>query len=188
MDSKERMNHRLQEVSGFKMGNVLYELHFKFDFFLMIPVILLAGIVWLLIRSLKKHPGTEHVHEHLKPVRLFYIAAGIFTLFFGAIVLDFQYDMYKQVTGAYRSGDYEIVEGYVDHFTPLPPGGHSMESFDINGVYFQYSDNNIITGYNTARCNGGVITGDGQYLKIGYIHYNDSYGNIIVYIEECQPG
>ena len=32
--------------------------------------------------------------------------------------------------------------------------------------------------------NGGVIKENGQHLKIGYVYLNETYGNIIVYIEQ----
>ena len=92
--------------------------------------------------------------------------------------------MYKATINAYRSGQYEVVEGYVENFDPLSKNEKGSESFEINGVQFTYSDTKVITGYHNTNKNGGVITGNGQYLKIGYIYYNDSYGNIIVYIEE----
>ena len=33
----------------------------------------------------------------------------------------------------------EIVEGYVENFEPMPYEGHAQESFDIEGVHFEYS-------------------------------------------------
>ena len=71
----------------------------------------------------------------------------------------------------------------------MPYEGRSNESFEINGVYFSYSDYEIQQGYHNAKSHGGVISGDGQYLKIGYVQpypfsRND---NVIVYIEELSP-
>ena len=98
-----------------------------------------------------------------------------------------QLSMRSAVVGAYTSGEYEIVEGYVENFIPTPSVGNGYEMFDIGGIHFEYSDTNEITGYHNARVNGGVIRGNGQYLRIGYVYY-ESYGNIIVYIEERTPG
>ena len=95
--------------------------------------------------------------------------------------------MYFKTVGAYQRGQYEVVEGYVENFDPMPYGGHTRESFEINDVYFEYSDYNVTSGYRNTKSHGGVITGDGQYLKIGYVYYNSTYGNIIVYIEELSP-
>ena len=103
------------------------------------------------------------------------------------IVFLFQGHMYFKTVGAYQRGQYEVVEGYVENFDPMPYGGHTNESFEINDVYFEYSDYNVTSGYRNTKSHGGVITGDGQYLKIGYVYYNSTYGNIIVYIEELSP-
>lgn len=99
----------------------------------------------------------------------------------------FQGHMYLKTVGAYQRGQYEIAEGYVENFDPMPYGGHANESFEINGVHFEYSDYSKRPGYGNTKSHGGVITGDGQYLKIGYVYYNSTYGNIIVYIEELTP-
>ena len=66
----------------------------------------------------------------------------------------------------------------------MPYGGHKQESFDINGVSFSYSDFSVQPGYHNAKSHGGVITGNGQHLKIGYVYYNSAEGNVIVYIEK----
>ena len=84
----------------------------------------------------------------------------------------------------YRNGEYQVVEGVVEHFDPMPAEGHKHESFDIDGVRFEYSDYREQPGYHQARSHHGVITGDGQHLRIRYIWYDDSIGNIILYIEE----
>ena len=92
--------------------------------------------------------------------------------------------MYTKTVGAYYSGEYQTVEGYVENFHPMPSDGKSKETFDINGVEFAYSDYNIHPGYNKSQYHGGVITGNGQHLKIKYVFFNETYGNIILYIEE----
>ena len=92
--------------------------------------------------------------------------------------------MYRAVIVPYANGQYEIVEGYVQNFIPMPPEGKSREMFDIGNVHFEYSDNLIVLGYNKTKPNGGVIRGNGQYLKVGYVYFNESYGNIIVYNRE----
>ena len=91
--------------------------------------------------------------------------------------------MNDAVVGAYRRGEYRTVEGYVEQFHPEPRTGHDSEHFFIDGVWFQYSNYSLQAGYHNAASLGGVITGDGQHLKIGYTEYGN-YGNVIVYIEE----
>lgn len=64
----------------------------------------------------------------------------------------------------------------------MPYSGHKQESFEVNGVRFEYSDFEVTIGYHNAKSHGGVIKEDGQYLKIGYVNYWSI--NHIVYIEE----
>ena len=78
-------------------------------------------------------------------------------------------------------GKYNTVEGYVEDFVPMPPSGHPYESFSINDICFQYSDYLITMGYRKARYFGGVIKGNGQYLRIYYIPSDNNY---IIKIEE----
>lgn len=87
--------------------------------------------------------------------------------------------IYKFVTN-----DYTIVEGYVENFTePLKESDY--ESFTVNDVEFKYQYQTLNNkGYYKTKKNGGVITGDGQHLKIGY--YSQNNQNYIVYIEQLE--
>ncbi len=105
-------------------------------------------------------------------------------ILFNGIVGIAQFRMYNKTAGAYRRGEYEIVEGCVENFDPMPYHGKKNESFEIDGVKFFYSDYNDQPGYNRSRSHGGVIKGNEQRLKIGYVYVNETYGNIIIYIEQ----
>ena len=111
------------------------------------------------------------------------IIGTVFLLFSMAIVIPDQIGMYQATVVKYQNGEYEIAEGYVENFHPMPWGGHDQESFQLDGVEFSYSDYTVQFGYHNARSHGGVITGDGQHLRIGYTNYG-WLGNVIVYIEE----
>lgn len=165
------------------MSNVLYEATFKFDFLLLIPVVMMIFILFF-PRILKATSEAKYTQSSYKVVKIFCACAFSFVLILSSIVGLSQMNMYKNVVGAYKNGDYEIVEGYVQKFIPMPYEGHSDESFEINGVKFAYSDYSIQSGYNNAKSHGGVIKGNGQHLKIGYVSYNNE--NIIVYIEQLE--
>ena len=96
------------------------------------------------------------------------------------------FNMVKNTVWAYNEGCYELVEGYVENFDPMPYEGHDFESFEIDGVKFFYSDYNVTVGYNKTKSHGGVISGNGQHLRIKYIYLDESYGNVIMYIEQLQ--
>ena len=165
------------------MNNVLYEASFKLDASLLIPIIMLVFIALFpkLWKTLEKN---NEVKIDYKTVKTFCICMGAFAAVFLIISWVSYLNMYNKTVGAYKNGQYEVVDGYVENFVPMPYEGHSNESFEINGVEFSYSDYEIQPGYNNTKSHGGVIVGNGQHLKIGYIYYNKTRGNIIVYIEQ----
>ncbi|EOS75094.1 hypothetical protein C819_02735 [Lachnospiraceae bacterium 10-1] len=159
------------------MGRILYECHFEIE-----PLSLILGIIIIVaffIVGISKYDIQKKEHhtsiKHVKIICLCFVLFGIVTI---CILID----MYRKTVIAYRNDDYQIVEGYVVNFDPMPYGGHKDETFEINGVKFGYSDYTIMIGYHNTKSHGGVIRDNGQYLKIGYIQYNNE--NIIVYIEE----
>ena len=59
---------------------------------------------------------------------------------------------------ALRNGDSKIVEGPVEQFHPMPYHGHSLESFTVSGVRFEYSDfDDSKPGFNHTESHGGPI-------------------------------
>lgn len=89
--------------------------------------------------------------------------------------------------------DLLVVEGYVEKYHPMPADGHDTEHFEINGVFFEYSDYAMTNGYHNAASLGGVVNRNGQYLKIKYMvyEYDEEYDgiseNVILYIAEITP-
>lgn len=166
------------------MSNILYELSFEFDPFLLIPFFIMIFIA-LFAKLVKIYEKNESEPKFkYEEVKGFLICCCVSTLLFGIGVWSLHLFMYNKLMNAYESGQYEIVEGYVENFKPMPYEGHSNESFEINGVEFSYSDYEITSGYHNAKSHGGVIEGNGQYLKIGYVQ--NVQGNTIVYIEQLE--
>lgn len=163
------------------MNRILYECHFEFSPVMLVPLVLMIGI--LLMPSLLKHDSLKRgEHINLKLVKKICYCMLFYVVFDGVISTYMLFDMYRKTAIAYQKGDYQIVEGYVENFDPMPYGGHQYETFEIKDIKFQYSDYTIMVGYHNAKSHGGVINGNGQYLIIGYVRYNGA--NIIVYIEE----
>lgn len=75
-----------------------------------------------------------------------------------------------------KSGEFEVVEGEVRDFKPMPAHGHTNEVFTVSGVRFSYSDYDLSRGgFNNATSHGGPIREglpvriahrDGRILKI----------------------
>ena len=165
------------------MNRILYEASFHFHVMNLIPVFMLIWILFFpsIVDRVNRCLNLKYsVRRHSFNRAIIFVFVSVILV----ITIIFEIDMTKKTVGAYKRGDYQIVEGYVENFHPMPYGGHSQESFEINGVLFSYSDFNSQQGYNKAKSHGGVITGDGQHLKIGYVYYGGTYGNIIIYIEE----
>lgn len=167
------------------MENILYEVPTKFEFDYLdigFQLILLAFLLTIFMKC-KNKEYKDTPYEVIK------VISGIcfcFLVVYNVVDITSSLDMHKKIAEEYEVGNYEIVEGFVEDFEPMPYDGHGNESFEIKGVKFSYSDYINICGYNNAKSHGGVIVGNGQHLKIGYIYYDSSYGNIIVYIEQLE--
>ena len=165
------------------MDNILYEVPTTFEIDYLdfgFNIILLAFVATIFVKCWdKKYKDTPY--EVIKVLSAF---AFCFLLVFNGLSIASSIDRYKNIGKQYGMGNYEIVEGVVENFVPMPYEGNGYESFEINGVEFSYSDYVINGGYNNARSHFGVIEGNGQQLKIGYIYYNEE--NIIVYIEQLE--
>ena len=76
-----------------------------------------------------------------------------------------------------------VVEGPVENFVPMPYQGHSLESFDVAGVHFAYSDYVLTSGFNNTSSHGGPIR-QGLYVRIHYVRLGRSEdANSIVRLE-----
>ena len=157
------------------MGKILYEIHFFFEPMLIIPVVMFAATFFLPQALSNRDENADPTY-----VKRFCIFARWFIAVLTIIASASQIFMYTEISDAYKNGDYFTVEGVVENFST----GQRKENFMINDVEFSYSDTNVVQGYHRMKKSGGVINGDGQHLKIGYVYYNNTYGNIIVYIEE----
>ena len=165
------------------MNNILFEAAFHLDIMFLIPVFMIIFIL-LFPKIWKNSWKDKYTIISYKIVKIFCGCAAAYIFVITLILAFSTVSSYKTTVVAYEKGEYEVVEGYVENFVPMPYDGHSVESFEINGVSFSYSDYHIGFGYNKTKSHGGVITGNGQHLKIGYVA--DGETNIIVYIEKIQ--
>lgn len=69
------------------------------------------------------------------------------------------YSEYHSAEEALSHHDYSVVEGVVTDFVPTPPSGHSIESFRVNGVQFQYGSGWGSTVFNSEWNTGFVHNG-----------------------------
>ncbi|MBD1575662.1 hypothetical protein HC723_04240 [Vibrio sp. S11_S32] len=102
----------------------------------------------------------------------FFVFAVLWTLLAGLGIGLIQY----QLRSDYAEGNYEIVEGIVENFEPMPYEGHQSESFTVNGIKFKYSDFRVTSGFNNTKSHGGPIR-ENLPVRISYI------GNTIIKLE-----
>lgn len=75
---------------------------------------------------------------------------------------------YLKAKEALEKGTYMEVEGVVTDFSPAPREGHQNESFNVNGVHFEYSDFEIDYGFQQSKSHGGPID-KGVFVRIHYL-------------------
>ena len=86
------------------------------------------------------------------------------------------YSQYRSLITALDTGAYQIAEGVVTDFVPMPHSGHSYESFTVDGKTFKYSDYVVTAGFNNTQSHGGPIRG-GLKVRITYVD------NVIIKLE-----
>jgi|WetSurMetagenome_2_1015567.scaffolds.fasta_scaffold73505_1 hypothetical protein len=121
-----------------------------------------AAIVWIVAD--RRAPSSKRTLLR----RVFpYIAAG-FTGFLaiGGITLSWYnaWEFRARLSG----GQYEVVEGVVTEFSPMPWEGHKPESFVVNGRRYEYSDFEDQPGFHNAQSHGGPIR-SGLWVRIADI-------------------
>lgn len=97
---------------------------------------------------------------------LFQIGGGVGIL--GALgFFTSMYGEYQNADKAIATHSYAVSEGVVSDFIPMPPGGHSTESFVVNGVRFAYGSGWGSTTFNS-EWNKGFIH-NGVKARIAYV-------------------
>ncbi len=88
-----------------------------------------------------------------------------FAVFWVAITFIGTFSDYWELRHALRSGQFEVVEGKVVDFVPMPPRGYAMERFTVNGHHYEFADNVITAGFNNTQSHGGPIR-EGLIVRI----------------------
>jgi hypothetical protein len=89
---------------------------------------------------------------------LFQIVGAVGIL--GALVFSASmYEEYRTARKAFTTHSYSVSEGVVRDFIPMPPGGHSTESFEVSGVRFEYGSGWGSTMFNSEWNKGSIHNG-----------------------------
>jgi hypothetical protein len=127
------------------------------------------GLIFLLF-------GISFIRRPPERTRTFGWIFIAFSLIWITLVLITTGSAYLRAVQAYREGSYQVIEGVVHEFVPMPYTGHALESFRVNGKIFRYSDYVETPGFNKTRSHGGPIH-EGLPVRIGYL------GNTILKLE-----
>jgi hypothetical protein len=84
----------------------------------------------------------------------FSLGFGVFCVVVSSVSTFWDYWSLRQ---ALLTGQYEVVEGVVTDFVPMPRMGHARERFVVNGRRFEYSDYLVTAGFNNSSSHGGPI-------------------------------
>lgn len=105
---------------------------------------------------------------------IFASLTGIMSMFIISLMLG----EYFKTKSVYDKKQYQIIEGKVENYHPMPEGGHDSERFTIKGIEFKFSDyDESDYGYNNAASHGGAIR-SGLMVWIGYFNNGDK--NVIL--------
>jgi hypothetical protein len=75
---------------------------------------------------------------------------------------------FNQFVHAYRQGRCTVIEGVVEEFHQMPATGHGLESFEVAGHKFSYSDFHATPGFHQTGFRGGAIR-PGITVRIYYL-------------------
>ena len=163
------------------MENVLYEFNFNYFNLLWLLIPFILGVAFVFNRKLVS--GGKGIP---RIISIIFSVVGVAVFILGISIMSsymHDYNTYKELL---ETNQVEIVEGEIEKFHAQSKEGHDTEHFEINGVYFEYSNFVVSNGYNKPKCYGGVISGNGQKLRIKYVQ-EESDGetyNTILYIEQ----
>jgi hypothetical protein len=125
--------------------------------------LLLVGIGAFLVFN----PTWVSASQHDRRTRVFGWAVFIIGLLWTLPVTVFLHSEYIGTRRALATGGYDVIEGPVTDFKPMPYSGHASESFTVAGQMFSYSDYISTPCFNNTRSHGGPIN-DGIYIRATY--------------------
>jgi hypothetical protein len=136
------------------------------------------GLVMAFFPSIIKATGIPFLEAQSKFQKAFRFVFLSFAVLWTVIAFSTTYSQHLRQTSLAQENRCSVVEGPVEHFVPMPYGGHAVESFAVKGIPFSYSDFIITGGFNNASSHGGPID-DKSYVRICY----DPSRNVILRLE-----
>ena len=152
-----------------------------FAFFPLIFVIIGLGIFLYNTFYADRNEINKYGVNKRKFAMFFGLGFALFALSMSAAIIASKAGSRQTSIDLYNSKNRKTVEGLVQNYHPAPAGGHQSESFTVEGVNFEFYDNDLADpGYHTAAVNGGVIKAQ-EYVMLTYVNYYDN--KVILKIE-----
>jgi hypothetical protein len=96
----------------------------------------------------------------------FFLAGSALGLAMSLMLLVGHYGEYHQAKKALQAGAYDVVERTVQNFVPMPPDGHSTESFSVDQNHFSYGAGWGSIVFNSEWNRGHIH--NGAHVRIAY--------------------
>jgi len=137
-----------------------------------------VGVIIFVFPNIIKATGIPNLNFKSKSQTFFRYSFLGFAILWTAVAFFATYSEHLRHKALVQQNRCRVVEGPIEHFVPMPYGGHAQESFSVAGVSFSYSDFIVTDGFNNTSSHGGPIKGD-SYVRICY----DPSGNVILRLE-----
>lgn len=133
------------------------------------------------------------IHRWKSPAKDTTLRARIFPYFFAGFALFWTttsfwstFSDYYKLKQALQTGKFEVVEGTIIDFVPMPWAGHAQEHFKVKEHYYEYSNFNVIAGFNKTQAYGGPLRG-GLQVRIADVGGQIARLEILETGQENQP-
>jgi hypothetical protein len=110
-------------------------------------------------------PSTMPDLRKLRQVHLMMRLVAVVAFVAVLIVLGSTWSDYQYLRNAEARGAYRATAGMIRAFVPEGPEGRPHESFDVNGVHFNYSSNEVTSAYHRTLPEGGQLR-NGMLVRI----------------------
>lgn len=136
-----------------------------FDLVLLVPILFLIigiGIIWFYVKykKVKSSKRTSAI--------VFGSIFSSISLIAAILILPDTFRTINKTKRIIENKEYKVVEGKIEQFHPMPKAGHEKEHFLVNGVYFEYSDFELVYGFNNTASHGGPLRRNGQEVRLSY--------------------
>jgi hypothetical protein len=141
---------------------------------LFIPLYLLVpgAVGW----ALKRSSGSHSVRKEKALLFISIVGFGI-----SLVAATISFVEYRQMKSALADGDYQVTEGIVEDFVPMPSSGQPVESFRVSGVSFRYGSGWDSLYFSSATNRGNIH----NHAQIRITHRGNNILRVEADVKDC---